>query len=186
VSCCTNDIADLDSIATGETTASSWPLTLVQTDVYSFRIDAYDAKGTYVGTAFSDPPSYDDGFGIAGPDAFSYTGVWHTQTQAGAWGGTLEYSTSKGASATYISGDNRAFELIMPEGPTYGKASVSIDGTVTTLNLHAASTKQRQIVWVRNYPESLTTSSHTVRITNLGIKGHSRVAINAVGAIETD
>ena len=165
---------------------AGWPLTLVEGDGYSFRIDAYDATGTYVGTAFSDPPGYDDGFGISGPDAFTYTGAWHTQSQAAAWGGIVEYSTAKGASATYITGDNRAFELIMQKGPTAGKVRISIDGSATTINLFGTTTKQRQIVYARNFPESPATSGHTLKITNLGTKGHSRVAINAVGAIETD
>jgi hypothetical protein len=187
VGCCTNDVSDaFSSTLLTETTRASWQTTVADGSGYSFRIDAYDADDAYVGTAFSDPPSYDDGFAISAPTLLTYKGRWHAQSQAGAWGGTIEWSSTKGAAATWQAGDDRAFELIMPKGPAYGRARISVGSASVTVNLHASTSKQRQIVFVRNYAESLTTPSHTVVVTNLGTHGHARVAINAIAGIETD
>lgn len=185
VGCCTNEIYDGQGAFLGQTTGGSWQLALRESSVYTFRIDAYDRRGTYVGTAFSDPPGYFDGYGISGPGAFTYTDGWHRQSLSGSWGGSVEYSTAAGATATIHLGC-RAFGLVMTKGPAYGSARVTVDGASTTINLHAATRTTRQIVLVRNYAEDPAEPSPAITITNLGTKGHSRVDVNAVEAIEID
>lgn len=187
VGCCTNDISGSGAFA--ETTASSWPTTMHEGDGYGYEIDSYDARGTYVGTVFTDPPTYDDGFGLNGPSGFTFTGSWTTLSQPTAWGGTVAYSTRRGAAAHYHAND-RAFELVMDKGPAFGQARITVTTagktTSTTINLHATTFRPRQIVLVRNYAEDPSEQESTITVTNLGTSGHSKVDVNAVGEVEID
>lgn len=189
VGCCTNDVSSIGSSLFAETTSTSLPITFQEGDGYAFQIDSYDANGTYVGTAFSGPPSYDDGFGISGIGAFTFTSGWHRQSVTGSYAGVVEYSTAKNAAASITFG-GRAFELIMDKGPAYGRAriTISINGTATStiLNLHATTFTKRRIVLVRNYAEDPREPSPAVTITNLGTAGHSKVDVNAIGIVEID
>jgi hypothetical protein len=191
VSCCTNDISDVNGNLLAETTGTSWPTALTSGDGYAYRIDSYDANGTYVGTAFTDPPTYFDGFYLADvmPGYGTYTGRWREQHLAGALGGLVEYSTRRGATATFAFG-GRAIELVMDKGPRYGRARITLRAgsqtTTTKIDLHARRFRERRVMFARNYPESTADVSGTISITNLGTRGHPKVDINAVGGIETD
>jgi hypothetical protein len=183
--CCSNDIFDANSSLIAQTAATSTPVTLLDGSVSAYRIDSYDDDAAYVGTAFTDPPGYFDGFAVSPPNVFTYKGSWHLQKVVGAYQGTVEYSTIRGASASLTFRD-RAFELIMTKGPHYGSAKVTVNGVSQTVNLHAKTHAPRQIVLVRNYAENPAETLIRLKVTNLGTAGHPRVDINGLGAIETD
>jgi len=82
-----------------------------------------------------------------------------------------------GRSSTWtISG--RSVGWVAATGPTRGSAKVYVDGAyVTTVNLHAATTSYRRLVWTRSWS---SVGPHTVRIVVVGTSGHPRVDIDGI------
>lgn len=108
--------------------------------------------------------------------AVTWTGTWHTASSTAVSGGSLRYSTAKGASATYkFSGS--AISWVGYLGPTRGKASVYIDGVFkATIDEYSAAYSARAVVFAYNWSSNGT---HTIRIVNQGTAGHSRVDVDA-------
>jgi hypothetical protein len=74
-----------------------------------------------------------------------YTGSWHVSTGKGAWQGHAINSSKPNARLTlrYVGG---APEIIGDRGPNAGRARVTFDGHSTTINLHAAHARKRQVI----------------------------------------
>ena len=125
-----SDVVDAITGATlvEATPQSRFPFQWASDDARSFRVDSFDARGNYVGSAFTNAPTFVSNFG-APPDAdATYAGDWSTQTTASALGGSLHFSTKKGASAT-LAGNVRTLAWITTVGPTHGSAQSSWTAT---------------------------------------------------------
>ena len=82
------------------------------------------------------------------PSGSHYTGRWHVSKVSGAWQGHAIKSSNPGSKLTlrYVGG---ALEIIGERGPKGGRARVTFDGHSTTINLHAAQARTRQVVYRR-------------------------------------
>jgi hypothetical protein len=108
--------------------------------------------------------------------AIAYSTGWTRQTLSGANGGSVDYATVAGKTATLtFTGIQVAW--MSTEGSSRGSASVKLDsGTANTINTHATSTEAAHIVDV------VTTSSggaHKLVVKVLGTSGHPRIDIDA-------
>jgi hypothetical protein len=108
--------------------------------------------------------------------AIAYSTGWTRQTLSGANGGSGDYATVAGKTATLtFTGIQVAW--MSTEGSSRGSASVKLDsGTANTINTHATSTEAAHIVDV------VTTSSggaHKLVVKVLGTSGHPRIDIDA-------
>jgi hypothetical protein len=112
--------------------------------------------------------------------AFGYVGVWRRELMAGAYGGRVKHSSSRGARAR-CSFTGRQVALAMALTPGSGKAAVSVDGAyVKTVDLFARSRVMRKLVFTRSWP---TVAPHVVTVRVLGSKraasSGKRVAVDA-------
>ncbi|HEX3429107.1 MAG TPA: glycoside hydrolase family 25 protein [Candidatus Limnocylindrales bacterium] len=138
------------------------------------RIRAVDTKANGTGWAYT--PKVSNGLYQQAARGITYTGTWHSVASAGASGGSVRYSTARGATATFrFSGSSIAW--VSTRGPGRGAAYVYIDGVYAqTVNLYASSGHSRAIVFTRDWA---TTGVHTIRVTVAGTAGHPRVEIDA-------
>jgi hypothetical protein len=113
------------------------------------------------------------GFG-EGTTLASYTGRWTTRTLASAWGGRVRSATARGASVTFrFSGGSVAW--VATKGPAHGAARVYVDQVlVGTVDLRAAATTTRQVVFSQDLPFG----PHTLRIDVAGTSGRPRVDLD--------
>ncbi|HEY3164256.1 MAG TPA: GH25 family lysozyme [Candidatus Limnocylindrales bacterium] len=108
--------------------------------------------------------------------AVTWSGTWHTSSWSGASGGSVRYTTSKGASATFtFTGSSVAW--VAAKGPTRGSVSLYVDGVyVKSVSLYASSGESRAIVFARSWG---TVGTHTLKIVVAGSAGHPRVDVDA-------
>jgi hypothetical protein len=111
---------------------------------YRFRVRGTNASGvtgTYATTTTVIPSGVH-------PKGAHYTGRWHVSKVTGAWQGHAIKSSKPNAKLTlrYVGG---ALEIIGDRGPEAGRARVTFDGHSTTINLHAAHARTRQVVYRR-------------------------------------
>jgi hypothetical protein len=186
--CCTNDIQDVTTTPTflAETSANRYPFTWNSDDPKVLEVDSFDARGNYVGSAFTNAPSFVSLMGEVPDDFGSYTGAWATQNTANALDGSLHSSTARGASVTF-SDNVRTLGWITTVGPTHGSAQVFLDGKlVATMSTHAASVGHRRIAFARAWWGGPNDPVHTIRIVNAGTPGHSRVDVDGVLTVTED
>jgi Bacterial Ig domain len=144
---------------------------------HSFRASAEDRAGN-VGTGTSAALPLRAHQETAG--AFGYVGVWRRELMAGAYGGRVKHSSSRGARAR-CSFTGRQVALAMALTPGSGKAAVYVDGAyVKTVDLFARSRVMRKLVFTRSWP---TVAPHVVTVRVLGSKraasSGKRVAVDA-------
>jgi hypothetical protein len=188
VGCCTYDVQnDLSGDQqVDETHAASYAFTWNSDDSARFRIDGYDAKGTYVGTAFTNAPTYVSQFGVVPENQAGYTGAWTSVSNPAALDGTLVYSTARGASAS-LTDSVRTLGWVTTVGPAHGSALVYVDGRlVKTVSTHAKTTGFRRIMFVRAWFGGPNDANHTIRIVNAGTPGHSRVDVDGFITVAED
>jgi hypothetical protein len=114
--------------------------------------------------------------------AITYRGTWHTVSNRYASGGSLAYSTASGASASFrFAGSSVSW--VAYRGPNRGAAAVYVDGVYRAkVNLYAATYRSKQIVYAASWAGIGT---HTIRIVNLGTRGHPRVDVDAFVRLST-
>ncbi len=106
----------------------------------------------------------------------AYRGTWHTVANRYATGGSIAYSTASGASASF-GFTGYSVSWVAYRGPTRGSAAVYVDGVYEAkVSLYATAYHSKQIVYAASWPKSGT---HTIRIVNLGTRGHPRVDVDA-------
>ena len=111
---------------------------------------------------------------------FAWTGTWAASKSPLAWGGAYTGSTETGATAT-LSLNARAIAVVATVGPSFGRATVVVDGvTKATVNLHASAVGYRHIVYSLSWTSA---AAHTVELVVVGTSGHPRVAIDGVVAL---
>jgi hypothetical protein len=108
--------------------------------------------------------------------AVTYGGTWHAASNTYASGGSLEYTTASGASATFTF-TGYGVSWVAYRGPNRGSAAIYLDGIYrATVKLYSASYHARQIVYAANWGANGT---HTLKIVNLATSGHPRIDVDA-------
>jgi Pro-kumamolisin, activation domain len=155
------------------TTAQSTTRDLTPGHTYQFKVTATDNAGNISAgkSGSSDKLSLIQ----ENSGAVKYSTGWTRQKLTGANGGSVEYATSAGKTATLsFTGVQAAW--MSTQGPTRGSASAKLDsGTATTISTHASSPKTAEIVDV----VSGSPGSHKLVVKVLGTSGHPRVDIDA-------
>ena len=101
---------------------------------------------------------------------------WTRQTLTGANGGSVEFATVKGKTATLtFTGFQVAW--MSTQGPTRGSATVKLDaGTAATINTNTASPHAAEVVDVVT---AAAQGSHKLVVNVLGTAGHPRIDVDA-------
>jgi titin len=140
------------------------PVNQKTTTTYQFQVRGVNSSGAAgawaIGPTFS-IPAQDNTTG------FSFTGQWSGGNLAGAYNGSVQFSSTAGAFAqnsTPLTGTSLAWVSTL--GPDRGKAEVRVDGQlVATVDLYSPTQKTGQLVWST---DGLAATGHTIRITALG------------------
>jgi hypothetical protein len=188
VGCCRSDVLDdlAGTTLVEGTPQTRFPFQWASDDAKRFRVDSFDASGNYVGSAFTNAPSFVSELGAVPDSDATYTGAWSSQTTASALGGSLHFSTRKGASATFAA-NVRTLAWITTVGPTHGSAQIVVDGRqVATVSTHAATVGFRRVKFARAWWGGPDDPVHTIRIVNAGTSGHSRVDVDGFLAVTED
>lgn len=141
---------------------------------YWYEVVAYDAAGN--STQFQMGPAFRIRVTQQSSTSIHYYSTWTSVTSTSYLGGSDRYSTKAGARATYTF-TGRAIGIVSTRGPGRGKAEVWVDGVKrSTIDLYAAGTHYRQLVWEAHWVNSGT---HTVQLRVLGTPGRPRVDLDA-------
>jgi hypothetical protein len=155
------------------TTAASKTLNLAPGHTYKYEVTGTDNAGNT--SKASAGPTFTLSLYQENSTKIKYSSGWKRQKLTGANGGSVEYATSKGKTATF-SYDGYEAAWMSTLGPTRGSASVKLDsGTATTVSTHASNPKTAEIVNV----VQAKTANHKLVVTVLGTSGHPRVDIDA-------
>jgi hypothetical protein len=108
------------------------------------------------------------------------TGTWTVASCSCFNNGKTLYSTAAGASLSYkvtTTRPGQTVAIVVEKNSNRGTANISVDGgTATAVNTQASSATHRVVVWQK----VLSVGTHTVKVTNAGTSGHSRVDVDAV------
>jgi hypothetical protein len=100
----------------------------------------------------------------------AYAGTWNTTSSSSASGGSFAYAATSGAVVT-INFTGLELALIATKGPSYGQATVTVDGgTPTTVDLYSSKVGWQQSVWNTGI---LAMGAHTVKIEWAGTKNQA-------------
>jgi len=112
------------------------------------------------------------GYEYGGVTAPTYKGRWTTATCDCSSGGRTRRTRQARAAVTFVANSDHV-GLVMPKGPTRGKAKVYVNGTLkAVVNTHAATNVHRAVVW--------SGPGGRVRVVNLATRGHPRIDLDAV------
>lgn len=105
-----------------------------------------------------------------------YSGTWKSAANRYASGGSLKYTTRKGASASYtFTGSGVAW--VAYRGPDRGSARVYVNGVYRkTISLYAKTYSAKQVVFAFN---SGSTRKQTIKVVAVGTAGRPRVDVDA-------
>ena len=108
------------------------------------------------------------------------TGTWSTSNCTCFNGGHTLFSTAAGAALTYTvttTKPGRTVALVTEKNTNRGVANVSIDGAApTSFDTHASTPTHRVIV----FQKLLSVGTHTVKISNAGTAGRSRIDVDSI------
>jgi hypothetical protein len=140
---------------------------------YSYQISATDSAGNTGPWSPSTTIKFDL---LQDNDAtITYTGLWSTDTPAGASGGTVKYTTDPTGTAT-ITFTGRSITWITPVSPTDGLAKLTLDTAgPQAIDLSAATPNTRRVVYTKQWA---TTGTHTLKIAEDGTG--SRIDLDAL------
>jgi hypothetical protein len=155
-------------------TATSFNKNLGPGHTYQFEVTATDNAGNT--SAAKQGIVYKLSLFQENASAVAYSAGWTRQTLAGANGGSVDFATAKGKTATLtFTGFQVAWMSTL--GSTRGSATVKLDsGTAATINTNASSPKTAEIVDVVT---AAANGSHKLVVNVLGTAGHPRVDVDA-------
>ncbi len=156
------------------TTTGSAGLSLAPGHTYQFEVTATDNAGNT--SAAKAGSVYTLSLLQENASAIKYSTGWKRQALTGASGGSVDYATVAGKTATLsFTGVQAAWVSTL--GSTRGSASVKLDsGATATISTHATAPKTAQIVDV----VTGASGAHKLVIKVLGTAGHPRVDIDAL------
>jgi hypothetical protein len=167
------DGAAFSVIATGLTTGALG-VGLAAGHTYRYEVRAHDNAGNTGGWRAGATTST-----VVRQDTSGYVHYgsgWHAASSTSFSGGSVRYATTAGASLSYTF-IGHAIAFVTTKAANRGQVKVYLDGHyVTTLDLRAASTAYRQVVWSRTYGASGT---HTIKLVVVGTSGRPRVDLDA-------
>jgi hypothetical protein len=108
------------------------------------------------------------------------TGAWSVSKCTCDNNGRDLYSTAAGAALSYTVTTTRPAQtvaVVASKNANRGMLNISVDGgTPTAVNTRAATRRNRVIVWQR----TLGVGTHTLKLTNAGTAGRSRVDVDSI------
>jgi len=141
---------------------------------YMIRVQAADVAGN--DSAWSEAAALASDVVQDSSTTLTGTGAWTRYGNALMSGGTTRYAKAAGASIT-LTFTGRGVAVVMPYGPTRGKAQVWLDGRLAgTVDTYRGTLAVRRIVFSRSWTASAT---HVVKVVVLGTSGRSRVDLDA-------
>jgi hypothetical protein len=112
--------------------------------------------------------------------ATTRTGMWRRVTGSKLWGGSAMSTSSLGATARFKV-TARSIGLVAGRGPAGGAARIYVDGAlVATVNLHAASAQQRQVVFARSWTSA---GAHTITVVAARSASGSTITLDGLAGI---
>jgi hypothetical protein len=115
---------------------------------------------------------------------WTFSAGWKKTKNAGADGGSLNGTTVRGASGTFVAhvystGEHR--DLEMATGPRHGRAAIYVDGKYrTTIDSNAKVNGSQVYLWDSG---ALAKGTHTIKVVNLATSGRPRIDINAMSGL---
>ena len=115
--------------------------------------------------------------------SIAYTGsTWPTASSTSFTGGSVRYSTTAGAKASYLF-TGRGVAFVSTRGPNRGSANIYIDGTLAaTVSLYHSSLSYRYVAFQKSWS---TSGSHRISVVVAGTAGHPRVDVDAFEVVST-
>ena len=141
--------------------------------VYQFQVQAVDKQGNLspfsIGSSFTAPDT-DNSFNS------SFNGGWSGVNISSAFGGSVQESTTPGATAQPSNAaPATSLAWVSTLGPDRGKAQVKIDGQiVATIDLYSPTQGTAQVVWAIN--GLAPGANHNIQIVSTGTKNISASA----------
>jgi hypothetical protein len=156
------------------TTAPTFNKNLGPGHTYQFKVTATDNAGNT--SAASAGVAYKLSLFQENASTVKYSTGWARQALSGANGGSVDFATLKGKTATLtFTGFQVAW--MSTQGPTRGSATVKLDsGTAATINTNTSSPHAAEIVDVVT---AAANGSHKLLVTTLGTSGHPRIDVDA-------
>jgi hypothetical protein len=109
--------------------------------------------------------------------AIRWSGRWRVAKHTGYRGGSAQYATVRGATAS-IRFTGRSVRILGPTGPTRGRVAVLVDGRlVRTVDLRAPRFHPRATIAAFSWPQ---TGIHRVELRVLGTPGRPYVAVDRI------
>jgi hypothetical protein len=156
------------------TPATTFIMNLGPGHTYQFKVTATDKAGNT--SAAKAGVSYKLSLFQENAGAVKYSTGWKRQTLSGANGGSVDYATAKGKTAT-LSFTGFQVAWMSTQGPTRGSATVKLDsGTAQTISTHTSSPKTAEIVDVVT---AAANGAHKLVVNVLGTVGHPRIDVDA-------
>jgi hypothetical protein len=108
--------------------------------------------------------------------AIAYSGHWKRTAASGSSGGSITYTTQRGAGAA-LNFTGRQVAWVASRSAGRGRASVYIDGhLVKVVDLHAASLARRRVVFVRTFTAA---GPHRIKVIARGTSGRPMIDVDA-------
>ncbi len=162
----------------GATAATTLNATVTPGHTYVYRARAWDKAGNL--SAYVAGPSLKPSLYQGGNSTIKYTGTWKTGTSTSYSNGTVKFSKSAGASASYTF-TGRAIAFVTTKRSTAGKVKVYIDGVLTTtIDTVSASTTFRFVAYAKTWT---TSGTHTIKLVVSGTSGRPRVDLDALEVV---
>jgi hypothetical protein len=147
---------------------------LARSHTYRFRVRAMDNDGNW--SAWSYGPTFLARLVQQSAGSIDYARTWTTRTSDKFSSGSVRYSKTAGASASYRA-TGRAYAVVTTKGPTRGKARIYVNGVLkATVDLYSPTSKYRVQVWTKRYGTSV---ARTIKVVVLGTSGRPRVDVDA-------
>ena len=158
----------------GGTTATSLNTTLNPGHSYRFRVRARDKAGNIGAWVYASTwyPSLIQ----QTSSTLVYTGIWATNADALASGGSIRHSGTAASTVT-LTFSGRAVALVTRLRAISGAAQVYVDGVlVATVDTVSATTTERQIVFSKAWTSY---ASHTIKIVVVGTANRPQIDLDA-------
>jgi len=159
-----SDVWEWQKVALPQETSTSVLRRLTPSETYQFQVRALDKAGNQGGGT---GPQFELEARQENAAELTYSGTWTPRRVQSAYGGYLKYTSARGAEAT-CSFTGRGGALVAPKGPNRGKAAIYVDDAfVKNIDLYAAGSKPRIIVFSRSWADA---GAHTISLKALRAK----------------
>ena len=106
----------------------------------------------------------------------TWTGSWTTSSYSSYSGGSVRYSKSSGAKASYLF-TARSVSFVTERGPARGSAKIYIDGVLAaTVSTYSSTKSYRYVAFQKTWSSS---GQHRISVVVSGTSGHPRVDVDA-------